>query len=125
MSGKSIAIILACFILATALGAGVCFLLGKNDNFDLVGNSELSFTLGETYMDEGVDIKEFGIDLSKKAIVETNLNTDANGAYYAPESGTYYVKYTVKSIKFGFVYPTQKVRLITFVEPSEGEIDNG
>ena len=121
MSGKSIAVILICFILALAIGACVCFFLGRNDKFDFIGSEELSLTLNETYADEGVEIKEFGLDISKKATVKTNLKQNENGEYYAEEAGTYYMIYSVKSLKFGLIYPTQKIRLITFVEPSEGE----
>lgn len=121
MNGKSIAVIFVCFILALAIGVGVCFFLGKNDKFDFIGSEELSLTLNETYADEGVEIKEFGINLSKKAIVKTNLKQNDKGEYYAEEAGTYYMIYSVKSLKFGLIYPTQKIRLITFVEPSEGE----
>lgn len=122
MNGKSVAIVLVCFILALAIGAGVCFFLGRNDKFEFVGSEELSLTLAETYVDEGVSIKEFGFDISKKATVKTNLKQNEKGEYYAEEAGTYYMIYSVKSIKFGTIYPTQKIRLITFVEPSEGEL---
>ena len=119
-SKKAILIAIVSFILALALGAGVCFFLGRNDNFTIIGSDELMLTLGETYQDEGVSIKEFGFDLSKNAIVNTNLKTDTDGNYYADDIGTYYIAYTVNSLKFGFVYHVQKVRLITFVEASEG-----
>ena len=110
-----------CLIISLILGAGVCFIVGKNDRFDIVGNEELSLTLTETYIDQGVDIREFGLNLSGKAVTETNLKRNEKGEYYAEEAGTYYIIYTVKSVKFGFIYPTQKIRLITFVEPSEGD----
>ena len=121
LNGKSLAVILICFILALAIGAGACYFLGKNDKFEFVGNEELSLTLDETYADEGVSIKEFGFDISKKATVKTNLEQNEQGEYYAKEAGTYYMIYSVKSLKFGLIYPIQKIRLITFVEPSEGE----
>ena len=120
VSVKGILIAVVSFVLALALGAGICFFMGRNDTFEINGSEELCLTLGETYVDEGVTIKEFGFDLSNKAIVNTNLKTDANGKYYAENVGTYYIAYTVKSIKFGFVYNVQKVRLVTFVEASEG-----
>lgn len=121
MNGKSIAVIFICFILALAIGVGVCFFIGRNDVFEFIGNEELSLTLDETYTDEGVYIKEFGFDASKMAKVETNLKQNANGEYYAEEIGTYYMIYTVKTLKFGVIYPVSKIRLITFAEPSEGE----
>lgn len=121
MNGKSIAVIFICFILALAIGVGICFFIGRNDKFEIIGNEELSLTLDETYTDEGVYIKEFGFDVSKIAKVETNLKQNANGDYYTEEIGTYYMIYTVKTLKFGIIYPVSKIRLITFVEPSEGE----
>lgn len=120
--GKTLLTAFICFILALAVGAGVCFFLGRNDRFEFIGNEELSLTLDETYADEGVEIKEFGFDISKKATVETNLKQNERGEYYAEQAGTYYIIYSVKSLKFGLIYPTQKIRLITFVEPSEGEL---
>lgn len=119
-SKKAILIAIVSFLLALAIGAGVCFFMGRNDTFEINGSDELMLTLGETYQDEGVLIKEFGFDLSNKAVINTNLKTDENGKYYAENVGTYYIAYTVNSIKFGFVYHVQKVRLVTFVEASEG-----
>lgn len=120
MSGKSIAVIFICFILALAIGVGVCFFLGKNDKFDMLGAEQIYLAVNDKYTDEGVDIKEFGINLSKKAIVDTDLKTDENGNYYAESAGDYYIAYTVKSLKFGLIYPVQKIRLISVIGESEG-----
>ena len=76
--------------------------------------------MGETYTDTGVKIISFGKDISSQAKVETNLLCDENGNYYATEIGTYYIKYTSQDIKFGKLFSIQKIRLITFVEQSEG-----
>ena len=120
MGGRSIAVIIICFILALAVGAGVCFFIGKNDKFDMVGKEQVALEINQKYTDEGVDIKEFGINLSNKAIIDTDLQTDAEGNYYAESAGDYYIAYTVKSLKFGFIYPIQKIRLISVVGASEG-----
>ena len=120
MSGKSIAVIFICFILALAIGAGVCFFLGKNDKFDMLGAEQISLAVNEKYADEGVEIKEFGINISKQAIIDTDLKTDGNGNYYAESAGDYYIAYTVKSLKFGLIYPVQKIRLISVIGESEG-----
>lgn len=120
MGGKSIAVIITCFILAFAIGAGICFFLGKNDKFDMLGAEQVVINVDEKYTDEGVDIREFGINLSKKAIIDTDLKTDGNGNYYAESAGDYYIAYTVKSLKFGFIYPVQKIRLINVIGASEG-----
>lgn len=120
MSGKSIAVIFICFILALAIGVGVCFFLGRNDKFDMLGAEQIYLSVNDKYTDEGVEIKEFGINLSKKAIVDTDLKTDENGNYYADSAGDYYIAYTVKSLKFGLIYPVQKIRLISVIGESEG-----
>lgn len=120
MNGKSIAVIFVCFILALTIGAGVCFFLGRNDKFDMLGSEQITLAINEKYLDEGVDIREFGINLSKKAIINTDLETDGNGNYYAKSAGDYYIAYTVKSLKFGLIYPVQKIRLISVIGESEG-----
>lgn len=119
LNAKTFVIALISFLAALAVGAVACFMLGKNDKFELKGSDELTLTLGEVYTDEGADIREFGLDFSDKAVVETNLKRDENGGYYADEVGTYYISYSVKSLKLGFVYKIKKVRLVTFVEESE------
>lgn len=120
MGGKSIAVIIICFILALAVGAGVCFFIGKNDKFEINGNEQVILEINQKYADDGVLIKEFGIDLSGKAVIDTDLQTDGEGNYFAESAGDYYIAYTVKSLKFGLIYPVQKIRLISVVGESEG-----
>jgi len=93
----------------------------KNDCFEIVGKDEITLTLGEKYSDEGVNIVEFGKDISEKAITDTNLKKDSDGKLYSDEIGTFYITYTVDSIKYGTIFKVQKVRLITFVEGAELE----
>lgn len=113
-----------CAFLFLIVGAVIGFLsfhfVCKNDCFEFVGKDELCFTLGETYTDTGVKIISFGKDISSQVKVETNLLCDENGNYYATEIGTYYIKYTSTDIKYGKLWSIQKIRLITFVEQSEG-----
>ena len=57
--------------------------------------------------------------------MSTNLKKDIQGNYYAEEEGTYYITYTVDSLKYGSIFKIQKIRLITFVEPTEaGELQD-
>lgn len=119
-NGKTIVAVMLSFVLAIMLGAGTCFLLGKNDQFTLNGSDEVTLQLGQTYKDEGVKIVEFGMDFSNKAVVETNLSKNENGEYYAEYADKFYIAYTVKTIKFGFVYGVQKIRFVTFEGSSEG-----
>lgn len=118
--GKTILTAFICFILALALGAGICFFLGRNDKFDLLGEDHIYLQINEKYSDSGVDIREFGLNFSNKAVIETDLETDSDGNYYAENSGDYYISYTVKSLKFGLVYPVRKIRLVSVIGESEG-----
>ena len=125
-NGKTLAAIIISFILALAIGLGVCFVMGKNDEFTLLGDEVIYLSTEETYKDDGVKIIEYGMDISKNAVVKTNLKVNEDGEYYADEEllasgpNQFYICYTVKSIKFGFVYNVQKIRLITFTDMSEG-----
>ena len=113
-NGKTLIAVLTAFILSFIIGAGVCFFVGKNDCFDLVGDQHVYLTENETYVEEGVKITEFGIDVSGKVLIESDL----------PEGnlpvGDYYVTYTVKTLKFGMIYPVKRIRLITVSPESEG-----
>lgn len=116
---KTLAVIFICFIVGAAIGAGVCWFLGKNDKFEMLGEEHIYIAVGEVYADEGVTIKEFGIDLSKRAVCESDLKNDGGG-FYAESAGDYYISYTVKSVKFGFIYPVRKIRLVSVIGASEG-----
>ena len=125
-NSKTLISVVVCFILALVLGVGVCFVMGRNDEFTLLGDDVVVIQVGQTYKDDGVKIIEYGIDMSGKAVVSTNLKVNEQGEYYADESmlanppDKFYICYTVKSIKFGFVYGVQKIRFITFSDMSEG-----
>ncbi|MGN1259055.1 MAG: hypothetical protein ACI4T8_02340 [Christensenellales bacterium] len=108
-------------IVGIGLGIGAFYITSRNDHFNIVGAEELSLTLDEKYIDEGVSITAFGKDISDSVVIDTNLKVDANGCYYSDEVGTFYIRYSSTNIKYGSVCKVQKVRLITFVEPSEGE----
>ena len=118
--GKTLLTAFICFILALAVGAGICFFLGRNDKFDLLGEDHIYLQINEKYSDSGVDIREFGLNFSNKAVIETDLETDSDGNYYAESSGDYYISYTVKSLKFGLIYPVRKIRLVSVIGESEG-----
>ena len=121
------ALILAGLLLvAGAFGGyfGVKYLT-RNDCFEIVGKDEITLTLDESYLDEGVKVIAFGKNEADKVKVTTNLKQNQDGKYYAETEGTYYITYNVESLKYGTIFKVQKVRLITFVEPTEpGEMQN-
>lgn len=95
--------------------------ISKNDCFEIVGRDEITLTLEQSYVDEGVKVIAFGKDETNKVVIDTNLKQKPDGSYYAEEIGTYYITYNVDSLKYGSIFKVQKVRLINFVEPSETE----
>ena len=122
------AIMIAVFVLVIgAVGGyfGVKFLT-KNDCFTLNGKDEITLQIGkDAYTDEGAKVIAFGKNDESKVKVETNLIKNEDGTYTAQEEGTYYMIYTVDNFKYGTLFKIQKIRLITFVEPTEQEeIDN-
>lgn len=93
----------------------------KNDCFELVGKDEITLMVGEAYKDEGVKVVAFGHDEKDKVKVNSNMKMDEKGNYTSNEEGTFYIEYTVDNLKYGSVFKIKKIRLITFVEPTEQE----
>ena len=121
---KTWVIAILVLIIGVGIGIGAWFLTSKNDCFELIGAEELMLTLEETYTDQGVKIVSFNNDVSDTVVIETDLEKDNDGKYYAEEVGTYYIKYSSKDIKYGKIFKIEKIRLITFVEPSDdGNMD--
>lgn len=130
---KAILIILLVTIIGGTIGAGVCWFLTLDDCFTIIGNDEITLTLREegemigidnSYHDEGAYVVSFGKNVSNKVYVETNLKQYENGNYYADEIGTYYIIYKVNDIKYGKIFTVERIRLITFVEPTpDNQVD--
>lgn len=119
-TGPITALAIVIFFVVGLLAGYLTFLLtSSRDCFDMLGEEEITLTLNEKYTDEGVKIIEFGRDISQNVEYDTNLLATGN-EFYAEEVGTYYIKYSVNSFKYGKIFKIQKVRLITFVESSEG-----
>lgn len=94
----------------------------KNDCFTLIGKEEITLVVGQSYTDQGAKVVSFNQDLSNKVKVETNLTKNKDGTYTSNDVGTFYMIYTVDSIKYNTIFKVQKIRLITFVEESEDPI---
>ena len=125
MSSKALTLALSFLLIGGLGGVGAGYMITKDDCFTINGKDEITLTLSEHYVDEGVSVVAFGADDSDKVIIETDLKQDENG-YYAESEGTYYIKYTVDNLKYGKIFKVQKIRLVTFVENTEdSEVNNG
>lgn len=122
-SGAKIwAFALAFLLVGVCFGIGTWWFVCSNDCFEIVGQTNVVLTLDEKYVDETVKIVAFGKDESHEFVIETNLEQDQEGKYYATEVGTYYIKYKATNWKYGKLFKIEKVRIITFVEASEGGV---
>ena len=119
---KGIIAFILCLIIGFGIGFGGYLFVCKDDCFEIVGGDEIVLTLDDEYQEQGVKIIEFGRDISGQVNIEIDqqLKKIINGEA-EKQIGTYYVKYTVDSFKYGKLFKIEKIRLITFVEPSEAE----
>ena len=129
---KAILIVLLVTIIGGTIGAGVYWFVSRNDCFNIIGQEEITLILRaeedavsveNSYYDQGVEVVSLGRDISDKVYIETNLKQNEDGSYYADEIGTYYIIYNVDDIKYGKIFTVQRIRLITFVESKEPDID--
>lgn len=116
-----VAIIVAILFLVVGLGAGwlTTSIICKNDCFDIVGMDEISIEIGTNYVDQGVKIVAFGKDESASVSIETDLTKNADGSLTSDEEGTFYIKYKSDCFKYGKLFKVEKIRLVSFVLPSE------
>lgn len=125
----NIFVALLIFIIMLAVGVGAYFIVSRNDCFELIGAQEIFIELKENedksdftttfFEDGGVKIIEFGKDISNNVKIETNMKKAGDNKYEVDKLGTYYIKYSIDSIKYGKIFTIEKIRLINFVEPSE------
>ena len=98
------------FLVIGAVGGwfGYSF-ISKNDTFEVVGEKEITLTVGDTYTEQGCKAVAFGKDLTSNVKIQSDLDTS--------KEGTYFVVYTVETFKFKNI---QKVRVINVVAPTQG-----
>lgn len=114
-------------VLALLVGIGVgsltCFLMSKNDRFELKGAKSYQIELNTDespapflYTEEGIEAIVFGQDVSGKLSVNTTLQKDAEGRYIIPtdKEGVYTITYTVDSIKLNGTFGEQIKRVRSF-----------
>ena len=116
---KGIIVALLCFIIGLGIGFGGYLMVCKDDCFEILGGDDIVLTLDDAYEEHGVKIVEFGKDISDKVQIEMDEDLVLDQYGKTNQIGTFYIKYTVDSLKYGKIFKIEKIRLITFVEPSE------
>ena len=114
-------LIVVALIFGIAGGFLTCYLMSKNDVFDLKGAKSYQLELSAggatfTYVEEGIEAIAFGQDVSGKVTVETTLSKDAAGHYIIPldKEGVYTITYTVDSMKFDGTFGEEIKRVRSF-----------
>lgn len=95
-------------ILGLIAGGCACYYVTKDDSFELIGDKEITITIGEEYVDLGAVAKAFGKDVSQDIKVESEVDITT--------AGTYAVIYTCESIRFKDI---KRIRYVTVVEGVE------
>lgn len=119
--GTLIAVVLA-LLVGLAGGAVFCAVLSKNDGFELVGEKEITLSVGQTFTDEGCRVVAMGKDVSDSVTVQimfhamdgSRAETDAVDTSRA---GTYFLIYRAESKKYGKDY--KRVRTVNVVEAED------
>lgn len=113
LSAMQVVLIIFCLLLGLAGGLFTGYKLTEHDNFFVNGESCMEYPCSEGYLryrDEGVTVISFNDHIEDRVSVTTNMTME-NGEYVIDLShpGTYYIAYTVDSIKYQNV---QRVRTI-------------
>jgi hypothetical protein len=53
----------------------------QNDTFEIVGNKQITLSVGDLYVEQGAKIVSFGKDISSKVIIEGTVDTTTAGEY--------------------------------------------
>ena len=131
------AVMVIAFLLALVAGALCCYFVSRNDGFELCGNKTISLDAGGEgatylYTEEGVSAKCFGLDVSGKTKVKTDLEKNAQGQYVIPldKEGVYTISYTVSGFPADFKFGAKSangeiVRIRTFTVAAREEDGQG
>ncbi len=116
---KSLFLLILSLILMIACGIGGfigCSVLTKNDGCFLIGEKTVTVFKGEEYVDQGIEVIEFGRKLSADKI-NTNSNVDTS------KVGNYQVTYTIDGLRFKGKELARDVKVVEKVEGSENPDD--
>ena len=95
------------FVIAVVCGYFVARHITRNDVFEIIGEKEITISIGESYQDEGARAISFGRDITDKIKSESTVNNEV--------AGSYYIKYTVDDIRYNGV---ARYRVIIVVDPN-------
>jgi len=113
-----------CIVVVLAFGVLVgsmtSYLVSPNDCFEFIGEREVTLFVGQKYEDEGVKVVEYGMDLSNQVVKSGSFYEElTDGTSY--EEGSFYIIYTVNTVKYGKIASVELTRIVTFISPSESD----
>lgn len=107
ISNKALLLGVVFLIIGIISGCLAYYILCKDDKLELLGESQLTFSVGETatYVEDGFVAISFGKDISSTVEIESDLEKDTSGKYIINTSseGTYFIKYTFKDYHFNTI----------------------
>ena len=93
----SFIIILVVFVVAICGGYFTSKTLTKDDKFEIIGEKEITLTIGDDYIEEGAIAIAFGRDISSQIEIDSS-NLDIT------QAGEYYIKYSVDNYLYKNVF---------------------
>lgn len=91
-STKTKVICLFLFVFAVFGGVFTTYYITKNDTFQLIGETEITISVGQEYVEQYAKIIAFGKDISKDVIITGTVNINL--------ADVYVLKYTVNNFRF-------------------------
>lgn len=87
-------LILVFVFIVLGIGSGFCatYFLTKNDIFKINGETEITLSLNDTYVEEGATAIAFGKDISSNILIVGEVDTSV--------AGKYVITYTVNHFRF-------------------------
>lgn len=113
-SGRAFFACIIAAVLGVIVGVLVCRAITARDEFSLIGDSEIVYSVGDdvTYLDEGARVISLGRDISADVNVQTTLKkTDEGYIVDCSSEGVFYIKYIVDDIKYGDTVRVRTIRV--------------
>lgn len=106
------------FVIGIACGVLTYAVVCINDTFEVLGEKNIVYNVSDevNFIDEKVKIISFGNDISTSVEIETNIEV-ISGQYIidTSEEMEYYIKYSVKDIKYGSIILYRTISVVESV----------
>lgn len=120
--------IIILFIVGVALSIGICYLVCRNDQFEIIGKKNITLNVNDSYTDLGVKAVGFGFDMQNQVTIEVYKDGKklVNGLEEidTSKSCTYQIVYKLSNFRFRDAQIIRTINVITPVEEAPEESYN-